>query len=75
MSESEYPYNIRKWITIRKDGNPIILIDNSQVVMLEEIKQPNNKVITRIYLNNRLKKDIRVPLKNVIEYMNIKTEN
>lgn len=43
--------------------------------MLEEIKQPNNKVITRIYLNNRLKKDIRVPLKNVIEYMNIKTQN
>lgn len=78
MSDYEYTskeYTTKEWITINKDGNPIILIDQSQIVMLEEIKQPNNKVITRIYLNNRLKKDIRVPLKNVIEYMNIKTKN
>ena len=72
MNDDEY--TVRSWITIRKDGNPIILIDKSQVVMLEEIKQSYNKVITRIYLNNGLKKDIQLPLKNVTECMNIETE-
>lgn len=78
MNDYEYTskeYTTKEWITINKDGNPIILIDQSQIVMIEEIKQSYNRVITRIYLNNGLKKDIQVSLKNVIKYMNIKTEN
>lgn len=72
---NDYEYTITNWITIMKDGNPIILIDKSQIVMFEEIKQSCNKVITRIYLNNGLKKDVQISLKDIVKCMEVKYEN